>query len=201
MAEILQNEGFILFAARDGQEALQVLDTMPALPDVVILDLMMPGLDGAGFLAEARLARAGFSNVPVVVTSAAGPHGELLVPPEAVSAWLAKPIELEELTAVLQTVSGEKKDAERPLRRKLLAFLSRRGVDLEELRQALASEDYESVEGIGQRLTLSGQGFGFPSLSEVGRAISKAAQARNREAAAAAVRRLADVLLGLQTAS
>lgn len=61
----------VVATARDGEEALELVEKHR--PDVVTLDLMMPGMDGVGFLKEQR--RRG--PVPVVVCSIAHDSGEL----------------------------------------------------------------------------------------------------------------------------
>jgi two-component system, chemotaxis family, protein-glutamate methylesterase/glutaminase len=61
----------VVATARDGEEALEMVEKHR--PDVVTLDLMMPGLDGVGFLKE-QMRR---SPLPVVVCSIAHESGEL----------------------------------------------------------------------------------------------------------------------------
>ena len=61
----------VVATARDGEEALEMVEKHR--PDVVTLDLMMPGLDGVGFLQEQMRRRP----VPVVVCSIAHESGEL----------------------------------------------------------------------------------------------------------------------------
>src|SRR5688500_18643862 len=61
----------VVGAARDGVEALELVERLK--PDVVTLDLVMPGLDGVGFLREQMLRRP----LPVVVCSIAHHSGEL----------------------------------------------------------------------------------------------------------------------------
>lgn len=58
--------GTITMGAEDSDEALAVLDTVPDL-DMVLLDLMLPGLNGMAFLA---VLRKRFPAVPVVILSA-----------------------------------------------------------------------------------------------------------------------------------
>jgi CheY-like chemotaxis protein len=70
LAEILTERGFDVVTARDGLEALRVVRTMPAPPSVILLDLMMPGMDGYGFLEERR-QDAALAEIPVVVITAA----------------------------------------------------------------------------------------------------------------------------------
>jgi CheY-like chemotaxis protein len=52
LAEIIRDEGFVVQTAANGYQALNVLDQM--VPDVVFLDLMMPGMDGWRFIEVVR---------------------------------------------------------------------------------------------------------------------------------------------------
>ena len=90
LAEILEVEGYEVRRARNGREALQQLEQ--GVPDLVLLDLMMPVMDGWEF-ARSLDPRA---RPPIIVLSAdrnvsvkAGEIGAL--------GWLAKPFELAEL--------------------------------------------------------------------------------------------------------
>ena len=65
---VLDSEGYEVVLAADGFEALERLDE--GLPDLVLLDLMLPRLDGASVVAE--LERRGlWPGIPIVVLSAA----------------------------------------------------------------------------------------------------------------------------------
>ena len=70
--QILSRSPFleVVGSARDGGEALQMADELQ--PDVVVCDLIMPGLDGVGFIRE----QMGRRPVPVVVLSIAGEASE-----------------------------------------------------------------------------------------------------------------------------
>src|SRR5262245_63243748 len=63
----------VVGAARDGREALEM--TAELKPDVITCDLIMPELDGVGFIRE-QLARR---PVPIVVVSVASESGELVL--------------------------------------------------------------------------------------------------------------------------
>ena len=65
LAMLLRNEGFAVREARDGQEALDALYDGPR-PCLVVLDLMMPGMDGFEFLDEMR-TRDSLQSVPIIV--------------------------------------------------------------------------------------------------------------------------------------
>jgi two-component system response regulator ResD len=64
--QILEPEGFVVIDADDGQQALEMVESHQ--PDVVLLDVHMPRLDG---MAACRRIRA-VSEVPVVMVSAQG---------------------------------------------------------------------------------------------------------------------------------
>jgi two-component system chemotaxis response regulator CheY len=100
LREALEDEGYAVQEAADGAQALGMLGR--ARPDAVLLDLMMPVLDGWGFLrAAATLPRAG---LPIVVMSASSSLSaaaqELLG--LGVRAWLPKPFDLDTLLGMVE---------------------------------------------------------------------------------------------------
>jgi CheY-like chemotaxis protein len=63
----LEFRGYRVTTAANGRDALSLLDSEPA-PCVIILDLMMPILDGPGFLAEME-KRATLARIPVILAT------------------------------------------------------------------------------------------------------------------------------------
>jgi len=63
---VLRSEGFEVQSVADGLQALAVIDQFEA--DVILLDMMMPNLDGIGFLQRAHLAQK-HPNAKVLVLS------------------------------------------------------------------------------------------------------------------------------------
>src|SRR6266545_4398837 len=84
-------EGHRVSTARNGEQALRRLNDHP---DVVLLDLMVPGLDGYAILRHMR-ARRDLRDVPVVVVSAAVPPGRTRIP--GADAVVNKPFEFDGL--------------------------------------------------------------------------------------------------------
>ena len=85
--EILEDQGYSVFTADNGAAALDVLDRIPR-PGLVLLDLMMPEMDGHQFLELLR-ADPRFTSVPVVVVSA----GITVVP--SIAGYIKKPFDTE----------------------------------------------------------------------------------------------------------
>jgi CheY-like chemotaxis protein len=54
LTDILTFGGYEVTAAHAPSEALQILSTCSVLPELIISDIMMPGMDGYQFLAEVR---------------------------------------------------------------------------------------------------------------------------------------------------
>ena len=69
LAEVLQHEGYNVLKARNGEEGLKFLESNA--PSLILLDLMMPVMDGWTF-KEIIDSQAATSKIPVVVLSASG---------------------------------------------------------------------------------------------------------------------------------
>ncbi|HEY8212001.1 MAG TPA: response regulator [Myxococcaceae bacterium] len=96
LSEILEAEGYAVDRARHGQEALARIEQRR--PDLILLDLMMPVMDGWEF--SQALRQRGDSDIPVVVLSAdrqAGAKARVV----GARGFLAKPFELNELLKVV----------------------------------------------------------------------------------------------------
>ena len=65
-----------VLSARDGREALRVLEDF--CPDVILLDLVMPNMDGFQLL-EKKEQIVAFRDIPVIVISARDPKGQPIV--------------------------------------------------------------------------------------------------------------------------
>jgi CheY-like chemotaxis protein len=96
VAEALTDEGYQVIGACDGAEALDKLRACH--PAVVLLDLMMPRMNGWQFRAAQRQdPDPGVSRVPVIVLSALGRVADL-----DAAEYLQKPFELEQLLSAVR---------------------------------------------------------------------------------------------------
>jgi CheY-like chemotaxis protein len=98
VSEALQYEGHDVVTAVDGAEALRACRL--SRPDVILLDLMMPGMNGWEFRVAQR-REPELSEIPVVVVSALGRVGTI----EA-TAFLPKPFSLEDLLSAVRRFGG-----------------------------------------------------------------------------------------------
>jgi two-component system response regulator MprA len=101
LAEVLSLDGFSVATAADGMEALAAAQRHS--PDAVVLDLMMPRMDGLAFLHAFRGAPQ-FASIPVVVTSAVAYELERAQP--LAQARVLKPFDIDELLGILHRLVG-----------------------------------------------------------------------------------------------
>ena len=103
LGDILLARGFRVLLARDGQDALAVATRVGSRPAVIVLDLLMPEMDGMTFLRH-QSAHPLLAEVPVIIITATEPRTDEL--PGNVVAVFSKPIPLAEmLEAIRQAVS------------------------------------------------------------------------------------------------
>lgn len=95
----LLGHGYQVDVAENGEEALTMLATQP--PDVVVLDLVMPHVDGFEVLRQTRA----WSQIPVIVLSARGQERDKISALDlGADDYLTKPFGMEELLARLRAV-------------------------------------------------------------------------------------------------
>ena len=100
LREKLTLEGYEVIVAEDGEEAHDRLDDSP--PDLVLLDLMLPKLDGFAVL---RSIRKRYASLPVLILSAKGLEEEKVAGLRAgADDYLAKPFGLRELLARVEAL-------------------------------------------------------------------------------------------------
>ena len=99
MARNLQLEGFDVLAASDGQQALELIENHA--PDLVLLDVMMPKMDGFTVCSRVRE----FSAVPIIIVTARGQDQDKVRGLDlGADDYLTKPFSVEELLARVRAV-------------------------------------------------------------------------------------------------
>lgn len=100
LIELLESEGYEVVPAENGQIGLDKLSSAPTLPNLILLDLMMPVKDGFQFCAE-KEANPKFANLPVVVMSADGHIRQNQLRVNA-RAYLKKPVDIYEILNIVE---------------------------------------------------------------------------------------------------
>jgi two-component system phosphate regulon response regulator OmpR len=99
LSDYLTDVGFSVDLAADGEQMRRAM--AQAMPDVIVLDLMLPGVDGLALTREVRAS----SNVPILMLSARGEEIDRVVGLEVgADDYLAKPFSPRELLARLRAL-------------------------------------------------------------------------------------------------
>lgn len=126
----LEGHGYEVDLAADSQEATILLGARP--PDLVVLDLMLPGRDGLSLLREIRA----WSDVPVIVLSARGEEAtKIEALDQGADDYLTKPFGIGELLARVRALMRRGKESATPV------------IDLGEVR----------IDGANHRVTREGK--------------------------------------------
>jgi len=104
LVELLQAEGYFVAAASDGLEALKVLRGESPKPHLILLDIMMPVMDGLNFRQE-QLKDPTINDVPVIVMSA---DQKIMEKKDKIGAvgFLKKPLDLDFFLATIKKISS-----------------------------------------------------------------------------------------------
>lgn len=99
LVELLEEHGYRAVGAANGVEALRILEASDPLPSLILLDLMMPVMDGRAFREEQR-AHPTWSRIPVLLMSA---YRDVADQARSLGVeHLAKPLGIKPLMAAMQ---------------------------------------------------------------------------------------------------
>ncbi len=98
----LELDGYEVDSAHDGKQALAAITANP--PDLVILDIMMPGMDGLSVLRRMRTHPATANISVIILTAKALPQDRVEGLQLGADDYVTKPFEFDELVARIQTV-------------------------------------------------------------------------------------------------
>jgi len=100
--DVLETEGYTVLTATDGSEALQEMEQ--ARPDLILIDIMMPVMDGYTLYKTVR-ARPEWATIPVVfLTSKAEDEDRLKGKALGVEGYITKPFDPDTLLATVRTL-------------------------------------------------------------------------------------------------
>lgn len=98
----LENNGYQILLAQDGREAVAIAQSQP--PDLILMDIQMPGMDGLEAIRQIRQNSA-LASVPIVaLTALAMPGDRERCLQAGANEYFSKPVHLKVLAATLQTL-------------------------------------------------------------------------------------------------
>jgi DNA-binding response OmpR family regulator len=107
MRDLLARDGYDVVEARTGAEALDQVDRHA--PDIIVLDLNLPGMDGYSVLSEIR-SRPATQRIPIIVLTAKGDEdNEVRVFELGADDFLSKPFRAKALSKRLEVVLARPK--------------------------------------------------------------------------------------------
>lgn len=110
VAGTLRDEGYEVVVANDGEEGLESI--LVEEPDLVILDVMMPGLTGWEVAKYLRSKRE-FDATPIMMLTGIGERmNEMTAPLYGANAHLDKPFDMEDLLTMVEGLIAESDDDE-----------------------------------------------------------------------------------------
>jgi len=100
--QALEDEGHVITAVSDGQQALAAMEREPF--DLVLLDMRLPVLDGREFIGRVRTAAARYAGIPIVVVTGYGVRQYVdFFRHFGVRDYLAKPYDCDELATIVRS--------------------------------------------------------------------------------------------------
>ena len=156
---LLTDEGYTVIEAASGEDALALIQT--ATPDVVLLDIWMPGLDGLQTLERIKQS---YQDLPVVMISG---HATIATAVQATrmgaSDFIEKPVDLDAVLLVIKKALGKEKNVQQ-LRTNQDAALAQEPIDAE-LTQVASETKTHITPIVFTKKALLGDGVEQKSLS------------------------------------
>jgi len=103
LQEVLREEGYTVYLARDGREAVEV--ARKARPSLVLLDLKMPGMSGVELMRELRAVEPGIKGI--VITAYSNPETVQRVREMGAIRWIIKPFDLDQVRDLVRETLAE----------------------------------------------------------------------------------------------
>jgi len=100
---MLERSGFEAFVCDNGREAVDFINAQK--PDIVLLDVMLPGMDGSAIARELS-AHVETSSIPVVVASALEESKQLFAGIKQVKGFCSKPFTIKKLLETINFALG-----------------------------------------------------------------------------------------------
>jgi len=148
----LEKEGFIVISATDGEKALELV--LKKEPEMVILDLMLPGVDGLDVCRELK-RNDQTSSIPIIMLTAKGEESDIVIGLElGADDYITKPFSprvlVARVKAVLRRIKAKKEEAKIIKINQLTIDLIRHQVTLQGKQLALTSTEFNILAFLAQ---------------------------------------------------
>jgi CheY-like chemotaxis protein len=104
MGFLLETNGFEIACAENGREALELLRSGAPLPDLIVLDMMMPVMDGVAFRKE-QISEGALAGIPTILATALSRAAIKEIKDVTFDRILCKPISIDELLKNIQELT------------------------------------------------------------------------------------------------
>ncbi len=105
---VLSDEGHSVDVVRDGKSGLKRMTQEPK-PDIVLVDLLMPGMRGRE-VVEAMRQDPSTKDIPVIIVSGCIPEPEVLPPAGSYNAFISKPFDILDIADTVDRLTTKKQD-------------------------------------------------------------------------------------------
>jgi len=103
MRQFLEEKGYAVLNTSDGEQALNAIKE--AIPDIIILDIIMPKIDGFTIAKQIRYDET-TKKIPIIIFSISDAMKELFAI-EGINDYLVKPVDNEKLLELIKSKIGE----------------------------------------------------------------------------------------------
>ncbi len=214
---LLERAGAAVSVAADGREAIERVEG--ETPDLVFLDMQMPGVDG--FEAAESLRERGYDGPVVALTAASGVEARDAARAAGCDRYVTKPVDREGLIKAVRTwidepAADDREGEQRPaapaeperivseladdpeIAEIIPEFVESLDGQLRAIRQAVSGKSFDDVRRAAHKLKGAGGGYGYPVLTDVAAAVEKHAKAGDADALSGAMEHLTAVCCGIR---
>lgn len=169
--------GMDVIEASGGAEGVQ--KAREQRPDVILLDMMMPAMDGSETLKALRSQPAtALTPVIFLTCTTVGAEVERMMSLGAAGV-LIKPFDPRTLSGAVRAFMRIVVHVRADLEELMPEYLASRHADIRAMREAVEQGDYDAIRIAGHSMRGSGGSYGFDTITEIGRALEQAADGRN----------------------
>jgi DNA-binding response OmpR family regulator len=146
----LEEDGYEVIEAANGEKAILMAQT--SKPDLITLDIMMPGMDGFE-VGHVLKSNSQTQNIPIIILSILGDKKDYKL---GIADYISKPFRKEELLSSVKNILGKLKDEGKPQKAKLILVVDDEPdvVDIIKIylkeKGYLTSEAYDGLEAVNK---------------------------------------------------